>query len=91
MKIAMWISALLHWLIVSPGMHKQSEFPMKLFLARLAILSPLLGWVGWVWPIGMPELSVVIIAGPLAVVTDLTILLVQALGQAALSDSKDRY
>lgn len=88
----MWISAMLHWIVVSPGMHHQSEFPMRLFLARLVIFSPLCGWIGWTQPTGMPPGLVMIISAVVfAPIANVFVLLLQAFGQHCLSLARGRY
>lgn len=83
----MWISAALQWFVVSPGMHAQNEFPTKLFLARLAVLSPLCGWMGAYlssWDM------IVLFAGPVAMVADFVFIIIQVLLQSAMA-SRGRY
>lgn len=47
----MWISALLHWLVVSPGLHERPDFPLGLFFARFIFLFPLTAGLGrTLWP-----------------------------------------
>lgn len=92
MMIAMRISAVMHWLVVSPGMHEQNEFPARLFLARLAVISPLCGWAEWTWPpMDMsPVLGAVVGAVVLAPLANFVALGFQALGQAVLSGNSGR-
>jgi len=90
MRIAMWISATLHWLVVSPGMHDQSEFPTKLFLARLVVVSPLCGWMGWTQSFMSPGLAMILCAVILAPMANVLMLMLQALGQFCLSSVQGR-
>lgn len=83
----MWISAMLHWLVVSPGMHEQARFPWRLFLARLPILSPLLWWALFD-PAYARTVGAVCGAIIVAIVADLVIIHLQADAQVAWSSGR---
>ncbi len=84
-----WLVAALHWLVVSPGLHEQSAFPAKLFLARLAALLPLFVWIG----LGWADAVMVGVGGGVsaALLADLFILIFQAVLQYVLAKSGNKY